>query len=79
MEKRDIEKIIKPEVEEAAPTGPQIDFAPGDRVKVNQGDFENFEGEVAHVDSSSGKVEVLISIFGRQTKLELEYWRIEKV
>jgi transcription termination/antitermination protein NusG len=55
----------------------QIGFHAGDRIKINEGTFENFEGEVETIDATSGRVTVMINIFGRSTPVELEYWQIE--
>jgi len=57
----------------------QIGVSLGDRVKINEGTFENFEGEVDTVDVTNGRVTVMINIFGRSTPVELEYWQIEKL
>ena len=57
----------------------KIGFSTGDRIKINDGTFENFEGEVETIDESSGRVTVMINIFGRSTPVELEYWQIETV
>ena len=57
----------------------KIAFRPGDRVKINEGTFENFEGEVDTIDETNGRVTVMINIFGRSTPVELEYWQIESV
>lgn len=57
----------------------QIGFNIGDRVKINEGTFENFEGEVETIDATSGRVTVMINIFGRSTPVELEYWQIESL
>jgi transcription termination/antitermination protein NusG len=57
----------------------KIAFAAGDRVKINEGTFENFEGEVDSIDETNGRVTVMINIFGRSTPVELEYWQIEAV
>ncbi len=57
----------------------KIGFRVGDRVKINEGTFENFEGEVHTIDETSGRVTVMINIFGRSTPVELEYWQIESV
>ena len=48
-------------------------------MKIKEGTFENFEGEVASIDETNGRVTVLINIFGRSTPVELEYWQIEAV
>src|SRR5256885_2163972 len=60
---------------------PKLDirFATGDKVKVKEGNFESFEGEVNTIDEASGRVTVMINIFGRSTPVELEYWQIEAV
>ncbi len=55
----------------------KIAFNPGDQVKIKEGTFENFEGEVDTIDQASGRVTVMINIFGRSTPVELEYWQIE--
>ena len=56
-----------------------IKFSAGDKVKVKEGNFESFEGEVGTIDEASGRVTVMINIFGRSTPVELEYWQIEAV
>ena len=48
-------------------------------MKIKEGTFENFEGEVDRIDEASGRVTVMINIFGRSTPVELEYWQIEAV
>jgi transcriptional antiterminator NusG len=58
---------------------PRIGFHSGDRVKINEGTFENFEGEVHSIDEANGRVTVMINIFGRSTPVELEYWQIESI
>ena len=57
----------------------KIAFNPGDQVKINEGTFENFEGEVEAIDETNGRVTVMINIFGRSTPVELEYWQVETV
>ena len=56
-----------------------IGFRPGDPVKINEGTFENFEGNVEAIDEQNGRVTVMINIFGRSTPVELEYWQIGRV
>ena len=57
----------------------QIGVALGERVKINEGTFENFEGDVDTIDEMNGRVTVMINIFGRSTPVELEHWQIEKL
>jgi transcriptional antiterminator NusG len=65
--------------EEKTDQAPKLDIRvhAGDRVKINEGTFENFEGEVDNIDATNGRVTVMINIFGRSTPVELEYWQIE--
>jgi transcriptional antiterminator NusG len=76
----EVAKIIQTEEEETE-EAPKLDikFATGDKVKVKEGNFESFEGEVNTIDEASGRVTVMINIFGRSTPVELEYWQIEAV
>jgi transcriptional antiterminator NusG len=76
----EIAKIIARQ-EEKSEDAPKlkINFNTGDRVKINDGTFENFEGEVEAIDQQNGRVTVMINIFGRSTPVELEYWQIEAV
>ena len=55
----------------------KISFKKGDRVKITEGTFENFEGEVEQIDQANGRVTVMLSIFGRSTPVDIEYWQIE--
>ncbi|MCI0334920.1 MAG: transcription termination/antitermination protein NusG [Planctomycetes bacterium] len=77
---QEVARIIQTEEEETS-EAPKLDirFARGDKVKVKEGNFESFEGEVNTIDEASGRVTVMINIFGRSTPVELEYWQIEAV
>jgi transcriptional antiterminator NusG len=76
----EIARIVQTE-EEESDESPKLDikFKTGERVKVKDGTFEGFEGEVGTIDAQSGKVQVMINIFGRSTPVELEYWQVEGV
>jgi len=79
MSDHDVEKmLLAVERAEEAPTL-GIPFAKGDRVKVREGSFESFEGEVESMDVAKGIVTVLLTIFGRSTPVDVEYWQLEKV
>ena len=56
----------------------KMEFASGDNVTIKEGPFENYEGTVDDVLPDKGLVRVLVSIFGRQAPIELEYWQIQK-
>jgi len=57
----------------------KIDFAKGDRVKVTSGPFFDFTGTVDEIDPQKERLRALISIFGRETPVELEFYQVEKV
>ena len=56
-----------------------IPFKQGDRVRIKEGTFENFEGDVEGIDEANGRVTVMINIFGRSTPVELEHWQVDEV
>ena len=77
---QDVAKLLN-KAEEKTAEAPRlkIAFKKGDRVKINEGTFENFEGEVEGIDEANGRVTVMLSIFGRSTPVDIEYWQIESV
>ena len=56
----------------------KMEFESGDAVTIKEGPFENYEGTVDEVLPDKGLVRVLVTIFGRQAPVELEYWQIAK-
>lgn len=56
-----------------------IDVNTGDAVKINDGPFKGYEGKVSSVDDARGKVKVLVSMFGRETPVELDYLQVKKL
>jgi len=57
----------------------KIEVEKNDTVKINEGPFMNFEGIVQEVQPSKGLIRVMVTIFGRETPVDLEYWQVEKV
>ena len=74
-----IVKATKTEEDGGEPIKTVIPFKPGDRVRIKEGTFENFEGDVEGIDEANGRVTVMINIFGRSTPVELEHWQIDAV
>lgn len=83
MDPHDVERILRsskvlPEAE-GSDVKTTIPFKTGDRVRVKEGYFQNFEGDVHAIDQTHGRVTVMINIFGRATPVEIEHWQIEAV
>jgi transcriptional antiterminator NusG len=57
----------------------KIDLERGDRVKIKDGPYENFEGTVEEVIEGRSSVKVMLIIFNRPTPVDLEYWQVEKI
>ena len=57
----------------------KIDVAVGDRVKITDGPFKDFDGKIAEIDPEKGRVKVLVTIFGRETPVELDFLQIKKL
>ena len=72
----EVQRIFK-RTEEQKPVV-KVDFAEGDRIKVLNGPFKDFEGNVVEVSPERSKLRALLSIFGRDTPVELEFNQVEK-
>lgn len=57
----------------------QIDVSLNEPVRIIDGPFKNFEGKVSNVDEERGKVKVLVSMFGRETPVELDALQVKKI
>lgn len=80
MEPHEVDRMLGRAVLQAtAAPKVRIGFSAGDRVKIREGTFENFEGSVEGIDEHNGKVSVLIEIFGRSTPVELDHWQVESI
>jgi len=80
MEPHEVQRLLaREQTEDKQEAKIKISFAINDRVKIKDGTFANYEGEVHQIDDSSGVVVVMINIFGRSTPVTLEYWQIEAV
>lgn len=60
-------------------TAHKIDMLVGDLIKVADGPFKDFEGKISEIDQERGKVKVLVSMFGRETPVELDFLQVAKV
>ncbi|RME73489.1 MAG: transcription termination/antitermination factor NusG [Verrucomicrobia bacterium] len=57
---------------------PKVQFEVGEEVKITDGPFLNLNGRIDEIDPERGKLKVSVSIFGRFTPVELEYWQVER-
>jgi transcriptional antiterminator NusG len=79
MEDYEVDKILGDIKEQEEKPKLKIDFKKGDSVKIKEGPFENFDGLVEDVMPAKGMVKVIVTIFGRPTPVELEYWQVESI
>jgi transcriptional antiterminator NusG len=79
MRDTDVAKmLVEAEKPDEAPSI-KVEFKKGDQVKIREGPFESFEGVVDSIDPERGIVKVIVTIFGRSTPLNIEYWQVEKI
>lgn len=77
LQEKEIEDIMKlMGVHEARP---KVEFEVGESVRVISGPFENFIGTIKEVEGLKGKLKVLVSMFGRETPIELDFSQVEKL
>lgn len=82
MEEHEIQRMLGQAEKASKPdeqTRVKIGFEVGNTVKIKEGAFESFEGTVESIDEATGKVTVLIQIFGRPTPVDLEHWQAERI
>ncbi|MFA5145282.1 MAG: transcription termination/antitermination protein NusG [Candidatus Omnitrophota bacterium] len=75
----EVDNIIKRTEQTQAKPSPKVVFEKGEQVRVTEGPFLNFNGSIEEIHPEKGKIKVSVSIFGRATLVELEYWQVEKV
>jgi len=84
LSRREVEGILQVKVEggEAAPskrTRPRLEHEVGETVRVKEGPFADFSGQVAEINEDQLKLKVLVNIFGRETPVELEFSQVAKL
>jgi transcriptional antiterminator NusG len=57
----------------------KLDVSVGDPVKIVDGPFKDFEGRISNVDEERGKIKVLVSMFGRETPVELDFLQVKQI
>ncbi|MDD4893942.1 MAG: transcription termination/antitermination protein NusG [Candidatus Omnitrophica bacterium] len=79
LSQTEVDNILKRTQDTQVKPSPKIVFERGEQVRVNDGPFMNFNGTIEEVHPERGKLKVSVSIFGRSTPVELEYWQVEKI
>lgn len=75
----EVDAIMKRTEDTEMHPSPKIIFEAGEAVRIAEGPFANFSGQVTEVFPERGKLKVSVPIFGRSTLVELEYWQVEKI
>jgi len=83
LPRKDVEAFlqVKPEGEEQQTrrTRPRLEYEQGETVRVREGPFADFSGEIVEINEDQLKVKVLVNIFGRETPVELEFSQVAKL
>jgi transcriptional antiterminator NusG len=78
LKKSEIDRIINQVQEAEGKEKPKVEYSIGEMVKVNDGPFTNLVGKIDEIDPDKGTLKVSVSIFGRYTPVELEYWQVQR-
>ncbi len=78
LSEKDIGMILE-KVQNRAAAKPKVSFDEGEMVRINEGPFANFNGMVEDFDMASGMLKLNVSIFGRNTPVEISYTHVERI
>src|SRR5205085_8945883 len=78
MRPSEVESMLAQMREREESVKPKVSFEVGETVKVADGPFQNQNGVVEEIDPARGKLRVSVTIFGRATPVEREYWQVER-
>jgi transcriptional antiterminator NusG len=79
LDNAEVNAIIEEVKGERERPKPKVDFEEGDRVKIIDGPFANFLGNVDEINAERGTMKVMVEIFERLTSVEVEFWQVEKI
>ncbi len=74
----EVADLLRPATAGTAEVRPRVEFLVGDVVRINNGPFEGCEGKVLEIDADRGRLKVDVTVFGRSTPVELEFWQVER-
>jgi transcriptional antiterminator NusG len=81
LARKDVETFlqVKPEGAEVKKTRPRLEYEVGESVRVKEGPFADFSGQIAEINEDQLKLKVLVNIFGRETPVELDFAQVAKL
>jgi len=82
LSRREVEGILQVKiegVETQKKTRPRLEYEEGETVRVKEGPFADFSGQIAEINEDQAKLKVLVNIFGRETPVELEFSQVAKL
>ena len=79
LKEKEINRILAQMKEAEGRETPKVTYEVGDEVNINDGPFLNLTGRIDEIDAARGKLKISVSIFGRFTPVELEYWQVKRV
>jgi transcriptional antiterminator NusG len=82
LSRREVKTFLAPKtdgVEAATRRKPKLDFEEGESVRVKEGPFADFTGEIAEINADHLKLKVLVNIFGRETLVEMDFSQVAKL
>jgi transcriptional antiterminator NusG len=77
LSEKEVERIVNQISVAAEKPKPKLEFNSGETVRIVDGPFSNFTGEVEEVNEDRSTLKVMVTIFGRATPVDLEYWQVE--
>ncbi len=79
ISEEEVNSIVRRTEDTETKPSPKVVFEIGEAIRISEGPFANFNGTVTEVYPDRGKLKVSVSIFGRSTLVEMEYWQVEKI
>jgi transcriptional antiterminator NusG len=79
LPQQEVDGILKRTKETQVKPSLKVIFEKGEQVRITEGPFLNFNGTIEEIHPEKGKIKVSVSIFGRATPVELEYWQVERI
>ncbi|MBI3332513.1 MAG: transcription termination/antitermination factor NusG [Candidatus Omnitrophica bacterium] len=79
LKEEEVAQILQATQEKMEKPTPKVIFEKGEAIRITEGPFNNFNGVVEELNPEKGRLKVMVTIFGRSTPVELEYWQVEKV